>query len=151
MKLSCWLPCSWANQCYLVHMTQDSTMTTTAPVLRNRSREWFSQQASGPLQINWRPRRDLLKSCQERLKDVGRASKCVRWFILCMSDGNECGPYQCWPRGLEEIWSKMHVSGMILDWWQPRFLVKNVDGSDKVLVWRQTVRWSITVEVTAPL
>ena len=32
-------------------MTHDSTMTTTAPVLRNRSREWFSQQASGPLQL----------------------------------------------------------------------------------------------------
>ena len=49
MKLSCWLPYSWANQCCPVHMTHDSTMTTTAPVLRNRSREWFSQQASGPL------------------------------------------------------------------------------------------------------
>ena len=50
MKLSCWLPYSWANQCCPVHMTHDSAMTTTAPVLRNRSREWFSQQASGPLQ-----------------------------------------------------------------------------------------------------
>ena len=57
-------------------MTHDSTMTTTAPVLRNHSREWFSQQASGPLQINWRPRRDLLhKSFQERPKEFGRASK----------------------------------------------------------------------------
>ena len=27
-------------------MTHDSSMTTTAPVLRNRSREWLSQQAS---------------------------------------------------------------------------------------------------------
>ena len=50
IKLSCWLPYSWANQCCPVHMTHDSTMTTTAPVLRNRSREWFSQQANGPLQ-----------------------------------------------------------------------------------------------------
>ena len=49
MKLSCWLPYSWANQCCPVHMTHHSTMTTTAPVLRNRSWEWFSQQASGPL------------------------------------------------------------------------------------------------------
>ena len=119
MKLSCWQPYSWANQCCPVHMTHDSTMKTIAPVLCNRSREWFSQQASGPLEINWRPRRDLLKSCQERFKDVGRASKCVRWFILCMSDGNECGPFQCCSRCLEEVWSKMHVRGMILDWWQP--------------------------------
>ena len=83
--LSDWLPWSChadcltpeQTKCCPVHMTHYSTMTTTAPVLRNRSREWFSQQASGPLQINWRPRRDLFKSCQERLKDVGRASKWV--------------------------------------------------------------------------
>ena len=50
LKLSCWLPYSWANQCCPVHMTHYSTLTTTAPVLHNRSREWFSQQASGPLQ-----------------------------------------------------------------------------------------------------
>ena len=49
MKLSCWLPYSWENQCCPVHMTHDSTMTTTAPVLRNRSRGWFRKQASGPL------------------------------------------------------------------------------------------------------
>ena len=50
LKLSCWLPYSWANQCCPVHITHYSTLATTAPVLHNRSREWFSQQASGPLQ-----------------------------------------------------------------------------------------------------
>ena len=53
MKLSCWLPLSWANQCCPVHMTHDSAMRATAPVWRNRSREWISQQASGPLQRKW--------------------------------------------------------------------------------------------------
>ena len=51
MKSSCWQPYSRENQCCPVHMTHDSTMTTTATVLCNRSREWFRQQASGPLYV----------------------------------------------------------------------------------------------------
>ena len=49
MKSSCWLPYSWANQCCPVHMIHVSTLTTTAPVWGNRSREWFSEQTSGLL------------------------------------------------------------------------------------------------------
>ena len=47
--------------------------------------DWLCQRASGPLQNNWRPRRDLLKSLKMLAEIIGAMIRVVVWLLSWMS------------------------------------------------------------------
>ena len=117
--------------------------------LCDRPRDWLCQQASGPLQNNWRPRRDLLKSLKMLAEIVGAMIRVVVRLLSWMS------PFQ-WlveepVRGDDPRESEVETYFDAPDMMQPGAPVRETTGMGGAPDLEAEVRRRVNTEINAQL